>query len=276
MGSIVRLLVMAKGTYISENLTGDQISFLKLLDDYEIDYFALDSIQNQLEREFPNLNELTENLTSKGLLDQIERGKYTRPNFKDPYVLGTFIASGKSAVAYWSALQLHGFTVRFPNTIFIKATRQKRSKRLFGVPFKFIEVQEERFVGIISMGYGTRSYPITDPEMTIIDCFDQPRYGGAYDDLIKAFAEASLDQEKMIKYCDTIGNLSVIKRLGYLSELFELSEMDRFIAFARDRINPRYVLLDPRGSHDGPFQNGWKLRLNISEEGLYAIVNSPY
>jgi hypothetical protein len=39
MGSIATQDVMSSGTYISENLTPDQIAFLRLLDDLEIDYF---------------------------------------------------------------------------------------------------------------------------------------------------------------------------------------------------------------------------------------------
>lgn len=217
-----------------------------------------------------------ENLSAKGLLDQIERGKYTRPNFKDPYVLGTFIAPGKAAVAYWSALHLHGMTVRFPNTVFIKTTTQKRSKQVFGVQYKFIEVRLERFIGITSMGYRTSSHPVTDREMTIVDCFDQPRYGGPFEDLIKAFVGAKLDQDLLINYCTNLANHSLVKRLGYLAELFEISSMDRFIHFAQSQVNPRYTLLNPHGTDSGDFNNIWRLRLNIKEESLYTIVNSPY
>lgn len=96
-----------------------------------MEYITLDSIKEDLVTEEPYLNEIVEKLADKEFLDRIERGKYTRPNFKNPNVLGTFIVPGKAAVAYWSSLSALGLTVRIPNTIFVKTTTQKRCLATF-------------------------------------------------------------------------------------------------------------------------------------------------
>ena len=74
---------MARSTYISENLNQQQIDFMLLLDDYELDIFTLDELKKQFSQQFIDINELVENLVHKKILSRIERGKYCRANFTD-------------------------------------------------------------------------------------------------------------------------------------------------------------------------------------------------
>ena len=94
---------------------------MKLLDDYEIQLFKFSEIEQLLEQKFDNLSEILENLVDKELLVRIEKGKFCKQGFRDEYVIGTFIAEN-SAVGYWSALNLHGLTEQFSNTVFIQTT----------------------------------------------------------------------------------------------------------------------------------------------------------
>lgn len=115
---------MADSVYISEHLTKPQLESLKLLDGYEIQLFKFSEIERLLEQKFGNLSEILENLVDKELLIRVEKGKFCRQSFRDEYVIGTFIVEN-SAVAYWSALNLHGLTEQFSNTVFIQTTHQK-------------------------------------------------------------------------------------------------------------------------------------------------------
>ena len=72
------------------------------------------------------------------------------------------------------------------------------------------------------MGYGNHSYPITDQEKTIVDCFDLPEYAGEFPGIIRAFAGHEWEEEKLIQYAQAVGNNASIKRMGFLTELFEL------------------------------------------------------
>ena len=69
---------MAKSTYISENTTQNQIDFMLMLDDNELDIFTLGEIKVIASSQFENINEILENLVQKKLLSRIERGKYCR------------------------------------------------------------------------------------------------------------------------------------------------------------------------------------------------------
>lgn len=266
---------MADSVYISSNLTKAQLEFMKLLDDYEIQIFRFAEIEGKISQKFDNLNEVLENLVHKGLLSRLERGKFCRPNFRDENVIGTFVVE-ESAVAYWSALNLHGLTEQFSNTIFIQTTHKKNDKEILRTPYKFVRINASKRTGVISNGYGNLKYPITDIEKTIVDCFDQPQYSGGYAELIRAFIQADLYAKKMIAYCTAVNNTAVTKRIGFLSVFFERTTLKEFIAFAKNEVNSKYNLIDPHGNETGDFISEWKLRLNISKEQLKDIADKQY
>lgn len=275
MGSNATQLGMTKSTYISTNLTKDQIKFLQILDDHEILYFNLDDLEKRLGFLPSNVNELAENLNHKGLLNRVERGKYTRPQFHDPYVLGTFI-SKDGVVAYWSAMHLHGLTERFPNKVFVKTSMRKRNTNLFGTPIHFVSVRPHKLSGTVTNGYGDKSYEYTDLEVTILDCFDQPRYAGDWPDLLKAFYQANLDSKNLIEKAKLYKNLSMVKRLGYLAELLKKKELALFIDFAKQNLGKKYTLFEPGGENSGSFNSAWMLRMNLTEVAIMQIIENTY
>lgn len=266
---------MGNSVYISSNLTAIQLEFMKLLDDYEIDIFRFDDIEEQIDKKFPNLNEVLENLVHKKLLSRIERGKFCRFNFRNEFVIGSFIAN-QGAVGYWSALNLHGLTEQFSNTVFIQTPYKKKDKNIYGIDYKFVKISPTKRAGIIKQGYGNHSYAITDIEKTLIDCFDLPHYSGGYAELIRAFASAKLSGNKMTEYSRKIKNHAVIKRMGFLAELLEKKNMKSFIHFAKDQLTQTYNLIDPLSEDTGKYNAEWKLKLNITETEIIDIVNKQY
>lgn len=266
---------MARGTYISENLTPSQIDLMLLLDEYEMDIFTLQELKDLSSDKFDDINELVENLVHKKILSRIERGKYCRPNFRDEKVIGTRLVED-GAIAYWSALNLHGLTEQFPNTIFIQTTKVKSQKEVFGVSYQFVKITSSKRTGIVKEGYGNHSYPITDIEKTIVDCFDLPQHSGGYAELIRAFHSAKLSADKMIEYCRAVNNLAAIKRMGYLAELLEKKGMKSFIRFAKAQLTKTYNPLDSLSPDEGKYHGEWKLKLNISESAILSIVNKQY
>lgn len=266
---------MADSVYISANLTKTQMEFLKMLDNYEIQLFKFSDIEKQLNQKFENLNEILENLVHKKLLTRIEKGKFCRPNFRDEFVIGTFVVED-SAIAYWSALTLHGLTEQFANTVFIQTTNKKDDKYILGTTYKFVKIAAYKRVGIVWNGYGSLRYPITDTEKTIVDCFDQPQYSGGYAELIRAVSIAEMNSQKLITYCKALRNIAVTKRIGFLVELFEREALASFVDFAKTEVNNKYNLLDPQGLEEGEFVSEWRLRLNIDRKELIGIMNKQY
>jgi len=250
------------------------MDFLKYLETEEIQVFSVEDTKN-FDFQGEITNELLENLTKKDFLTRIERGKYCRANFRDENVIGTFLAK-ESAIAYWSALNLHGLTEQFPNKIFIQTTQLKKEVEFAGTIYQFVKIQPSKRTGIIFNGYGNYKYPVTDVEKTIVDCFDLPQYSGGFAELIRAFYNAKLNAKKLIEYCKAVNNIAVIKRLGFLAELFEKKNLSSFVKFAKSKVNRSYNLFDTFGKNTGETNNDWFLRMNLSKENIWGIVQNQY
>ena len=266
---------MARSSYKSENLTGEQLKLVQLLNENEIEYFLLDEIEELVNRSFKNIGEVVENLADKKILTRLERAKYANINFNNQNVIGTFI-SQNSAVSYWSALSIHGLTSRFPNKVFIQTTKRKRDKTILGVDYKFVTIPERKRSGITTLGYSNNSYPITDTEKTIIDCFDLQKYSGGFDLLISAFSEAKLISKKMIEYAEAINNISAIKRVGFMAELLRKKGLQTFIRYAKLKANKKYTLIDSAGEDNGEFVADWRVRLNVSRDEIIHLSKELY
>jgi predicted transcriptional regulator of viral defense system len=268
---------MAKGTYISESLTEEQIAFMQLLEDFEVQYFSLHDLEERLQHpNLLNLNELVENLNHKGLLQRVERGKYRRPNFSNQKALASFLGNN-GVIGYWSALHHHGLTERFPTTLFVKIDFRKKDGILLSSPIKFVSVKSaKKNFGVQEEGVGYHRYFITNVETTFIDCFDQLRYAGDFPDLIRAFATAKLRNQILIEGCRLYQNIALTKRMGYLASLCQADKLARFIRFARSQVNKKYNLFEAGGTDKGEFIAEWRLRLNLSESAIRKILEEAY
>jgi predicted transcriptional regulator of viral defense system len=266
---------MARSTYLSANLTQPQIDLLLMLDDHEMNIFSLDQVKKLAGKKFSNVSELVENLVHKKILSRIERGKFCKANFRDENVIGCFMVED-GAIAYWSALNKHGLTEQFPNTIFVQTTKLKPPKTVFGTRYQFVKIAKAKRTGILTEGFGNSQYAMTDVEKTIVDCFDLPEYSGGYAELIRAFDQADLKPSKLIDYCIAIGNKSATKRMGLLAEMLKPQQLKSFIEFAKKEVNKKYNVFDPAGLDEGEFVNAWRLRLNISREDILNIVSKQY
>ncbi len=249
--------------------------FIKFIDDYELDIFTFNELISHQHLNIQNLQATLESLVSRAYLNRIEKGKYCRHNFRDEYVIGNYLAND-GVIAYWSALNIHGLTEQFPNIVFVQTTKLKRDKSVFGVSYKFIKVKPEKICGITMLGYGNDVFRITDTEKTLLDCFDLPQYSGGYEELIRAFYHAKVSSTRLFEYGMKMGNLSVLKRLAFLSELFEMNGFSRFRKQVLKTINQRYTLIDPMGLDRGEFVNKWRIRLNISRYELLDMIKKMY
>lgn len=252
-----------------------QNDFIKYLEEEEIQCFEIQKVKQELALDNRTINEIVENLVYRDFLLRIERGKYCRANFRNENVIGAFIAKN-SAIGYWTALNLHGLTEQFPNRIFVQTTQLKKEVEFAGFIYQFVKIKENKSVGIIYNGYGNYRFPLTDMEKTIVDCFDLPQYSGGFAELVRAFYKSKSSSDKLIVYCNAVNNIAVIKRLGFLAELFEKKHLAKFVKFARSKVNRTYDLFDTFGEKTGEANSNWYLRMNLSTENILKIINNLY
>ena len=249
--------------------------FLRYLDEEGIDIFTFSEIEDQLGLPRQNLSNSLFYLVQDKFLIQLEKGKYCRPNFNNAFVIANYLCQG-SAIAYWSALNHYGLTEQIPNTIFVQTDRLKRSKTVRNVYYKFVKVHSKKITGITTDGWGSHRFRISDIEKTIIDCFDQPRYSGGFSELIRALHTAKLNKKKLLKYALAVDNFSVMKRISYLSELFDMKGFKLFQDETRKRLKNKYTVLSPVHEKKGRYLSRWKLCLNIDENTLLSIIKKDY
>jgi predicted transcriptional regulator of viral defense system len=259
-----------------KQLSAKEELFMKYISDNELSYFKFNTIRSLgIYNSSDELQDTLSRLSEKGMIDRIERGLYCVRNFRNTFVIANAMQQG-SAVAYWTALNLHGLTEQIPNMIYSQTSMLKQDKTVFNVRYKFIKVKQEKIFGIMQMGYGSEVFSVTDMEKTLLDCFDLPQHAGGYDGLIRALYSAEIDPVKLLRYGQRMSNLSVLKRIAFLSELFQ---MDGFVEFQQGvlgMMNQKHALLDPSGNDTGPFDAKWRIRINISKENLWGIVNNIY
>lgn len=258
-----------------KNFSSEELESFKLINDKELSIFSFEEIKSFSKLDSSELQDILTIYAKKHIIYRIEKGLYCVRNFRNPYVIGNAMVKN-SSVAYWSALNLHGLTEQIPNVVYVQSDGRKTDKKVFNVRYKFIQVKPEKICGIIQMGYGNEQFKVTDVEKTLLDCFDLPQYAGGYEELIRAFYVAKINGGKLLKYAVQMNNLSVIKRVSYLSALFEIESLGKFREKAQKFINKRYALLDPMGEDTGKFNSSWRLRINIPEEKLLEIIQKMY
>lgn len=253
-------------------LKKEENKVLLYLDNHGIDIFTFNKLYQDLDYNYVELLEILSKLITGEQITCIEKGKYVRHNFKDEFVIGSFMTSD-ATIAYWSALNLHGLTDQIPNTVFVQSTKKKQDKTVFGVQYKFIKVKSQKLTGIQLNGYGNHQYRITDIEKTIVDCFDLPQYAGEFPKLIRAFYEAELKAGKLKTYCEAVNNTGVTKKLGFLAELFEKKNSQAFIRYAKSKVTKTINNFDPWANNEGKIVTRWGLRLNMGKEDILNMRN---
>ena len=102
-----------------------------------------------------------------------------------------------------------------------------------------------------------------------------PEYCGGLTELAKGIwmKKEELDGGRLVDYALRMDIGAVIRRLGYLMELFQIGspEMrDRL----RERLTETVVRLDPILPAGGKFLHRWRLQLNVTPEELLAAVRT--
>lgn len=233
-------------------------------------------------RQFKNWPNILFNLKRKGWIEQLEKGKYILPSVLSSEAVDSFLIGMKlvepSSVAYGSALNHYGLTEQIQNVVYIQTTKRKTSKKILNVQYRFICVSSNKFFGLRKEWSDRNFYFITDLEKTILDCFDHPEFAGGFTEAVKGLylAREKLDKEKLWLYALQLNNNTVIKRIGYLSEILDLHGFEDFRARAQKVLLPRYTLLDPMSPKVGVHLSRWKLLLNLSDEEIKAVARIQY
>lgn len=178
------------------------------------------------------------------------------------FVLGSLLAR-PYYIGYWSALNYHGLTEQTPPSVYVATTKPKNSRHILDTKFIFVTIPERKMAfGIKQVEIEKRKIRISSPEKTVVDCLDHPEHCGGIEEIAKSlyFSKDELDIKKMVQYAKKIGNSTVIKRLGYIAELFGWADVLQLLSSIP--LKSGYSALDPTRPRGGKIKERWKIMIN--------------
>jgi predicted transcriptional regulator of viral defense system len=220
----------------------------------------------------------------RGLITAVKRGLYNLVPFElgsasfhldNRYVLVRESLGDKPYFfSYASALDLHGLATQPSLDVYVTYSIRRKSMTIGGSRTHLVYLPTMRFYGLQELPVGETRVMVSDVERTLVDAVALPGYCGGLIEVAKAFfmAKTQLNAPKLIDYARRYRKWSVLRRVGYLLELFELASPSVLNGVAQS-LPAGYSRLDPDLPKEGPSNPAWGLNLNVSRDELVNAVS---
>ncbi|MDI6892288.1 MAG: type IV toxin-antitoxin system AbiEi family antitoxin [Actinomycetota bacterium] len=181
-------------------------------------------------------------------------------------------------VSHYSAMDVHNMLTQPIRVVYISTPTRRKNREIGGAEFRFIYTKPERLWGI-KKEWATpqERVEVSDLERTIVDCLYAPRLCGGISEIAKGIwiAKDKVSYEKLAGYVERFGKKVVVKRLGFVLEIYQLGtaetteQLQDFIKGSKS-----YALFDPSLPNEGKYLSRWRLKVNIEPEELKSIVRT--
>jgi predicted transcriptional regulator of viral defense system len=227
---------------------------------------------------------LLHSAAKRGLVTPVKRGLYNLVPFElgsasfhldNRYVLVRESLGNKPYFfSYASALDLHGLATQPSLDVYVTYSVRRKNTTIGGSRMHLIYLPTTRFYGLQELPVGETRLMVSDVERTLMDAVAIPGYCGGLIEAAKAFfmAKTQLNTSKLIDYARRYRKWSVLRRAGYLLELFELASPSVLDGLAQS-LPAGYSRLDPDLPKEGLSSPRWGLNLNVSRDELLNAVS---
>ena len=225
-------------------------------------------------------------LVERGLVTRLKPGLFILVPFEmgkdkefagDPYLVASVLAGGKSYyLSHGTAMEIHQMVTQPQLVVYVSTSERLQSRLIMGTEFRFITCKKKSFFGIIDYwATKQKTVKVSDIERTVIDGLRQPEYCGGLTEVAKGLwmQRESVSPERLMRYSIRLNVGAVMRRLGFLLELYEMGT-DKIIGALRERLTNSYVLLDPVLPGQGKYLHRWRLRLNVEPDELRSLVTT--
>lgn len=257
--------------YVRHPLSKTESTLLASLAERGRNIFTLEDVTSTLDIPYEYAKVIVNRLVKKKWLIRLARGKYIlvplEAGVKSQHTEHGFVIASHLVepyyIGYWSALNYHGFSEQVPSAIFVVSSKRRKDRTILDTRFRFITIKKSKIFELIDANISNSKVKISGVEKTIADCLDHPEYCGGLEEIAKAlfFEHRELDMKKIVINADKMGNKTIIKRLGYLLDLFEYHEYEPL--FKDVILSKGYPKLDPKLPKTGTFNHRWKLLINV-------------
>jgi len=185
----------------------------------------------------------------------------------DSFILHNFVIASHLVepyyIGYWTALNHYGYSEQIPRTTFIATTKTKMPLEILNASYYFVRIEKKKFFGFTEIEVEGWKVNISSPEKTIADCLDHPEHSGGIEEVARAiyFNHEEMDLKKIYSFAKRIGNLTILKRLGYILEVTGLLDNYKDL-FSQFRPSKGYPSFDPISPKKGKYNSRWGLLVN--------------
>ena len=225
-------------------------------------------------------------LVHRGVVTRLKPGLFILVPFElghereylgNPFILARELGGGVDYyISHASAMDIHQMVTQ-PQLVFYTTTPQAiRPRMVLGTEFRFIRCRHDHLFGITEhWATKTEKVRVSDLERTVLDGLKQSRHCGGFTEVAKGFwmRRDDIDPARLVDYALRLNVGAVIRRLGFLLEMFEVDaplDLNRL----RRRLTTSYALLDPQMPKEGKLLSRWRLRLNIEPEEIKSTVRT--
>jgi predicted transcriptional regulator of viral defense system len=216
-------------------------------------------------------------LVRKGYLLRIIRGLYgvVPPEFAgteheiDRYLVANRAARSAGALAFHTALELHGVANATLNEVYCITCDRIHPFAFQGVDYRFINASE-----VFGTSRATRqgiTVTVTDRERTFLDCIRRPELAGGLDEMLRSLGTFhTVDTLVLGEYLGRFDERSLVQRTGVVLSLLkeDLRVPAEFLAGLRTGVGRKVYYLTPgMGRGIGRLDKEWNVIVprNIDE-----------
>ncbi len=248
--------------------------------------FRLKEVHKILHLDEVSSRNFVRKLVNRGIVTRLKPGLFILVPFElgkeveyigNPFVVAREIMGGKDYfLSHATAMEIHGGVTQPQLVVYVTTLKPRRSITALGIEFRFIHSKKKYFFGI-SDHWVTKQekVKVSDLERTIIDGLKQPEYCGGLTEVAKGLwmRQQDVNINRLISYAIKIGVGAVIRRLGFLLELYKIGISEDWEILSL-HLTETYVRLDPLLPSEGKFLRKWRLQLNVSPEELLSVVRT--
>lgn len=209
-------------------------------------------------------------LRARGGLYAAVPPEFLNSNYEvDRYILAYKNGREGGALAYHSALELHGVAQSYFNTVYYLTKRSLRGFTFQSVQYRFFETQD--VFGATKIIRDAVPVMVTDRERTFLDCVRRPKYCGGLEEILKSLGTFhTVDTKKMGKYLKKFDEKGLTQKTGAVLSLLkdEFRVPDDFLEHLKEEVgNKVYYLTTPPRKGQGKLMSEWNVVIpkNIDE-----------
>ncbi len=232
------------------------------------------------------VRELLSDMTKRGLLMRLKEAVYfiipyeadSETYMPDWHLVAQCLVKGAAYyVGYYSALHIHNLITQPSLKEQIVVSKQQRPSviKIKDVPFQFIYHNETHFFGMKKTWIDNfNQVQCSNLEKTIIDCLFKPDYAGGIIEIARAIyvSREQIDFNRLLEYTISFQSQAVIKRLGFLLELLDVSSY--ITGQLRKLRTASYVVLDTELPKKGKMISRWSIIQNVESETIQSAIYS--